>query len=65
MNDLRWNREFAMGQVDDDEELLQELIMIFKDSSAADMAILIQAVEKGGPAEARGALMIDCFSKPL
>ena len=65
MNDLRWNREFAMGQVDDDEELLQELIMIFKDSSAADMAILIQAVEKGEPAEARGALMIDCFSKPL
>lgn len=55
MNDLCWNKEFAMGQVDNDEELLQELITIFQDSSAADMAILTQAVEKGDPAEARGA----------
>ncbi len=55
MNDLCWNKEFAMGQVDNDEELLQELIAIFKDSSASDMAILTQAVEKGDPAEARGA----------
>jgi HPt (histidine-containing phosphotransfer) domain-containing protein len=55
MNDLCWNKEFAMGQVDNDEELLQELIMIFKDSSASDMAILIQAVAKGDPSEARGA----------
>lgn len=55
MNDLCWNKEFAMGQVDNDEDLLQELIMIFKDSSASDLAILIQAVEKGDPAEAGGA----------
>ncbi|MFH2123333.1 MAG: Hpt domain-containing protein [Pseudomonadota bacterium] len=55
MNELCWNKEFAMGQVDNDEELLQELIMIFKDSSASDMAILVQAVEAGDPAEARGA----------
>ena len=32
MNDLCWNKEFAMGQVDNDEELLQELIAIFQDS---------------------------------
>ncbi len=55
MNDLCWNKEFAMGQVDNDEELLQELIMIFKDSSASDLAILIQAVEKGNLTEAGGA----------
>lgn len=55
MNDLCWNKEFAMGQVDNDEELLQELIAIFKDSSISDMAILTQAVEKGDPVEARGA----------
>jgi histidine phosphotransfer protein HptB len=55
MSDLCWNKEFAMGQVDNDEELLQELIMIFKDSSASDMANLTQAVENGDPAEARGA----------
>jgi HPt (histidine-containing phosphotransfer) domain-containing protein len=55
MNDLCWNKEFAMGQVDNDEELLQELIAIFKDSSASDMAILTLAVENGDPVEARGA----------
>jgi histidine phosphotransfer protein HptB len=55
MTELCWNKEFAMGQVDDDEELLQELIMIFKDSSASDMAILTQAVESGDPGAARGA----------
>ena len=55
MNDLCWNKEFAMGQVDNDEELLQELIAIFKDSSASDMAILTQAVETGDPVEARSA----------
>lgn len=55
MQELRWNKEFAMGQVDNDEELLQELLMIFKDSSAADMAVLKDAVENGDPVEARGA----------
>ncbi len=55
MDDLCWNKEFAMGQVDNDEELLQELLTIFKDSSASDLAILVQAVEKGDPVEARGA----------
>ncbi|MEK6201481.1 MAG: Hpt domain-containing protein [Desulfobulbaceae bacterium] len=55
MNDLCWNKEFAMGQVDNDEELLQELIAIFQDSSASDMDILTQAVEKGDPVEARSA----------
>jgi HPt (histidine-containing phosphotransfer) domain-containing protein len=55
MNDLCWNKEFAMGQVDNDEELLQELIMIFKDSSASDIAILTQAVENDDPVAARGA----------
>lgn len=55
MNDLCWNKEFAMVQVDNDEELLQELIAIFQDSSASDMAILTQAVEKGDPVEVRSA----------
>lgn len=55
MNDLCWNKEFAMGQVDNDEDLLQELIAIFQDSSASDMEILTQAVEKGDPVEARSA----------
>jgi HPt (histidine-containing phosphotransfer) domain-containing protein len=53
--DLRWNREFAMGQVDNDEELLKELLTIFKDSAASDLTVMQQAVEKGDPVEARGA----------
>jgi HPt (histidine-containing phosphotransfer) domain-containing protein len=44
-----------MEQVDNDEELLQELILIFKESSVSDMAKLIQAVEKKDTAEVRGA----------
>jgi len=55
MYDLCWNREFAMEQVDNDEELLRELLTIFKDSSASDMDLLRQAVEKGDPVEARRA----------
>lgn len=55
MDDLHWNKEFAMMQVDNDEELLQELLTIFKDSSASDLAILTQAVATGDPVEARSA----------
>lgn len=36
MSDLRWNKAFALEQAAEDEELLQELIVIFKDSSASD-----------------------------
>lgn len=55
INDLCWNKEFAMGQVDNDDELLQELIAIFQDSSASDMAVLTQAVGKEDPVEAGSA----------
>ncbi len=53
MSDLRWNKAFALEQVADDEELLQELIEIFKESSASDLANLQQSVEKGDTAMAR------------
>ncbi len=53
MNELRWNKEFALEQAADDEELLQELIEIFKDSSASDLAKLKQSIEKGDTAMAR------------
>lgn len=55
MEELRWNKEFAMGQVDGDEELLQELLTIFKDSSASDMEALLQAVAGEDPVAARSA----------
>ncbi len=53
MSDLRWNKAFALEQAAEDEELLQELIVIFKDSSASDLANLQQSIEKGDAAMAR------------
>jgi HPt (histidine-containing phosphotransfer) domain-containing protein len=53
MNELRWNKAFALEQAADDEELLQELIVIFKESSAADLVNLQQSIEKGDASMAR------------
>ncbi len=44
MADLLWNKEFALEQTAGDEELLAELLVLFKDSSASDFAQLQQAV---------------------
>lgn len=42
-----WNREFALEQTGGDEELLVELLSLFRDSSVADLGRLRQAVEAG------------------
>lgn len=55
MSDLKWNREFALEQAADDEELLQELIVIFKDSSKSDFANLQQGITKGDAAIGRAS----------
>jgi len=47
MNELKWDKAFALEQAADDEELLQELIEIFKESSMSDLAKVRQSVEKG------------------
>jgi len=44
MADLQWNRAFALEQTAGDEELLEELLTLFRDSSVADYAQLQQAV---------------------
>lgn len=44
MFDLKWDKAFALEQTAGDEELLDELLILFKDSSAADYAQLQQAV---------------------
>ena len=44
MVDLQWNKAFALEQTAGDEELLQELLVLFKDSSASDLEQLRQAV---------------------
>lgn len=38
MADLKWNKAFALEQAADDEELLVELMDIFKESSANDFS---------------------------
>ena len=38
MADLDWDRNFALEQAGDDEEMLAELLVLFRDSSAADLA---------------------------
>ncbi|MGI6655497.1 MAG: Hpt domain-containing protein [Desulfobulbus sp.] len=44
MADLQWNKTFALEQTGGDQELLDELLELFRDSSAADLAQLRQAV---------------------
>jgi len=46
MSDLKWDKAFALEQAADDEELLQELIDIFKESSLSDLALVKQSIEK-------------------
>ncbi len=50
MTDLQWNRAFALEQTADDEELLDELLDLFKDSSASDFDLLSKAVAANDPA---------------
>lgn len=38
MADLEWDRNFALEQAGDDEEMLAELLVLFRDSSASDLA---------------------------
>jgi len=40
MADALWDRDFALEQAADDEELLAELIDLFHDSSASDLAAI-------------------------
>ncbi len=47
MSDLLWDRAFALEQTAGDEELLQELLTLFKDSSDEDYAGLCSAIASG------------------
>ena len=44
MADLLWNKAFALEQTAGDEELLDELLILFTDSSASDLELLRQAI---------------------
>lgn len=55
MSELRWNKAFALEQAADDEELLDELITIFQESSMSDFANLKQGINKGDAAMGRSS----------
>lgn len=47
MTDLEWDRTFALEQAGDDEELLAELLVLFRDSSASDLARINDGLAAG------------------
>ncbi len=59
MSSLKWNKDFALEQTLGDEELLDELITLFKDSSESDYQQLkdaIAAKDSGGVVAAAHSL---------
>lgn len=42
--DLQWDRNFALEQAGDDEELLAELLHLFLDSSKSDCAKIVEGL---------------------
>ncbi len=53
MTDLQWNRDFALEQAGEDEELLSELLILLQESTASDLA-KIKAAQDKGDAKAMG-----------
>jgi len=49
MTDLEWDRSFALEQAGDDEEMLVELLVLYCDSSAADLVRIIDGLIAGDP----------------
>lgn len=45
MSDLQWNRDFALEQSGDDEEMLAELLALFKTSSIGDFKKIQEAYQ--------------------
>jgi HPt (histidine-containing phosphotransfer) domain-containing protein len=45
MVDLGWDRNFALEQSGDDEEILEELLELFRDSSASDLAKIKKGID--------------------
>jgi HPt (histidine-containing phosphotransfer) domain-containing protein len=49
MTDLQWNRDFALEQAGEDEELLDELLVLLQESTGSDLAKIKAGREKGDP----------------
>jgi HPt (histidine-containing phosphotransfer) domain-containing protein len=55
MDTLNWDKNFALDQTADDEELLKELLEIFKDSFQSDLQIIKQGLAEGAPSRISAA----------
>lgn len=55
MVDLQWSREFALEQSGDDEEILAELLDLFRESAASDVEKIKEGLSSGNPVAAGDA----------
>lgn len=55
MSRLKWDKDFALEQAADDNDLLQELIEIFKDSLKADVALIDAGLAEESASKVCGA----------
>ena len=47
--DLGWDRNFALEQSGDDEEMLAELLDLLRETAAADLNLIREAIEASDP----------------
>jgi len=55
MSGLNWDKKFALEQTEDDEELLQELFTILKQSCSSDMALIRRGIDDNNASQVRCA----------
>ncbi len=48
-SDLQWDRNFALEQSGDDEDVLAELLDMLRESAAADLRRIREAIEESDP----------------
>jgi HPt (histidine-containing phosphotransfer) domain-containing protein len=55
MTTLKWDKDFALEQTADDEELLKELLEIFKSSFQSDLQLIKQGLAEGSASKISAA----------
>lgn len=55
MEELKWDREFAMEQAADDASLLEELVVIFRNSCKEDYQLLQEGLARNDTAKSSAA----------
>lgn len=55
MTSLNWNKQFALVQVADDVELLEELLKLFQGSCSHDIKLIKEGLESSNPEKVKAA----------